>query len=120
MARLPRVRRSFTDIRELQKEAESGDTEAQHALAGELAKGLSIKRDRTAALHWWMKASEGNEYMAGDALEGVVAEILATARKHSQHLALDRIQSRRPCLLVLCEGGHFFLWTFVLVFGSGF
>ncbi|MEZ0259651.1 MAG: tetratricopeptide repeat protein [Alphaproteobacteria bacterium] len=68
MARLPRIRRSFPDIKTLQADADSGDTEAQNALAGELAKGLSIKRDRQAAFHWWMRAAEGNETMQGDAI----------------------------------------------------
>ena len=71
MARLPRIRRNFADIKDTIRAAEDGDPVAQADLGAAYALGKSLKQDRLKAFHWWMKAAEGGDAIAMERLAEV-------------------------------------------------
>jgi uncharacterized protein len=71
MARLPRIRRNYGDIKDLIRAAEDGEPTAQGDLGQAYAAGKAIKQDRLKAFHWWMTAAEGGDALAMERLAEV-------------------------------------------------
>lgn len=74
MARLPKVRRIFSDTHELLVAAGENDAQAQNELATAYAMGNGVKQDRPQAFQLWLQAAEGGDPVAMER----VAEVFRT------------------------------------------